>query len=344
MISKKLVFGLVLFVAIGLAIGTYSVRTNHNKTNSQTSKKVEASTNQAVITSQPDWDVGTKDNIDSSSSPGSIVINNSGSNTLSLSGKTTVASVDISNKDLPIDNNNDTYWRVQPLRSDATDYWKIDLGQNYNLKKISVFTSCAAIYNGEFYYSTDETNWTLLGFHLGCSDTPAITEGIIDVNARFIRYVPFAPVPDCPGAPSCGFVNFNELSLYIPATATHTTGSTQLNGGSDFFEWQTFTPTYTKPANTNVQFRFRSSTNSTDWTIWTDYQTPSSGSPLDITSLVTSRTGPTDSPTFYKYLQVETKLTSTDGTSNPTLSEYSIGYHTNRPPDKPVAGTVIIGN
>lgn len=132
-------------------------------------------------------------------------------------------------------------------------------------------------------------------------------------------------------------------SAYLPL-GVHTSGSTQLNGGNDFFEWQTFTSTYTKPANTNVQFRFRSSTNSTDWGSWTDYQTPASGSPLDITSLVTSRTGPTESPTFYKYLQVETKLTSTDGVSTPTLSDYSIGYHTNRPPNKPVAGTVIIGN
>lgn len=137
----------------------------------------------------------------------------------------------------------------------------------------------------------------------------------------------------------------DELEFYSTGSqAIHTTGATQIDGGSNFWEWQTFTPTYTKPANTNVQFRFRSSTNSTDWTDWTDYQTPASGSPLNIIPLVTSRTGPAETPTFYKYLQVETKLTSTDGTSNPTLSEYSIGYHTNRPPDKPVAGTVIIGN
>ena len=342
MLSKKLAFSLILLVASGLAIGTYLVRTNHNKNNSQTSKKVEASSSQAVVTSDSDWNAGTTPNI--LVSGGSISISDKVSSKIDLSGKTTAASTDVGDKDLPIDSNNDTYWGISGLRSDATDYWKIDLGQDYNLKKISTFSSCAAIYDDDFYYSTNGTDWTLFNFHQACSDTPAVTEVVININARYIRFVPFAPVPDCPGATECGYVNFNELSLYVPATATHTTGSTQLNGGTDFFEWQTFTPTYTKPANTNIQFRFRSSTNSTDWTSWTDYQTPSSGSPLDITSLATSRTGPTDSPTFYKYLQVETTLTNTDGASTPTLSDYSIGYHTNVKPNKPVAETVIIGN
>lgn len=191
------------------------------------------------------------------------------------------------------------------------------------------------------YGSNNGTDWTLL--HQFNGHGPGISEYTFPAtqNYRYIRNIP--NLSGCDPA-NCTMKLF-EFEVYSNiTTATHTTGTTQLNGGADFFEWQTFTPTYTKPANTNVQFRFRSSTNSTDWTSWTDYQTPSSGSPLDITSLVTSRTGPTDSPTFYKYLQVEAKLTTTDGTSTPTLSDYSIGYHTNRPPDTPVAGTVIIGN
>jgi len=51
-----------------------------------------------------------------------------------------------------------------------------------------------------------------------------------------------------------------------------------------------------------------------------------------------------ESETFYKYIQVETTLTSTDGVSTPTLSDYTVGYHTNVAPSKPTAGTVIIGN
>jgi len=60
---------------------------------------------------------------------------------------------------------------------------------------------------------------------------------------------------------------------------------------------------------------------------------------------VTSRTGSdSNNPTLYRYLQVQATLTNTDGTSTPTLSEYSIGYHTNRPPDKPTGLTAVIGN
>jgi hypothetical protein len=59
--------------------------------------------------------------------------------------------------------------------------------------------------------------------------------------------------------------------------------------------------------------------------------------------LVTSKTGSPGSETFYKYLQVETILTSTDGSATPTLSDYTINYHTNVKPDKPVAQTAVIG-
>ena len=59
---------------------------------------------------------------------------------------------------------------------------------------------------------------------------------------------------------------------------------------------------------------------------------------------VTSREGELGGEDFHKYLQVKTRLTSTDGVSTPTLSDYTIGYHTNVPPDKPTAGEVVIGN
>lgn len=310
------------------------VRSNHGKTKDQSTKKVEASSSQFPLTSQTDWDTGTKDNIDSSSFSGSIKINNLASSMLNLSGKTTVANADIANKDLAVDSNSNTSWGLHPLRSDASDYWQIDLGQEYNLKKISTISSCAAIYNDNFYYSTDGTNWALFNFHNGCGTDPATTEGVIDINARYVRFVPFAPVPNCPPDVSCGFVEFYELSLYAPATAaTHTTAPTQIDGGANFWQWETFADTKTVPANTSVTYRFRTSTNGSDWTNW-----------VGSIGAVTSRTGDdSNDPVKYRYLQVETTLSNTDGASTPTLSDYSIGYHTNRPPDKPVAGTVIIG-
>jgi len=335
MISKKLIYGLVLVVAIGLAIGTYSVRTNHNKSKGQTSKKVEASSSQAVLTSQSDWEAGIYDgSADLTSSPGDVKM--SAASKIDLSGKTVTATQDEGEKNNVIDGNLATLWQGT---NTSAFYWIIDLGSSVSVSKVRAYNVDDTVPLGfNLYTSTNGVDYTLRGLFPNYEFWREIS--FLDS----VRYLKLQALQLSPPAPPAT-ISISELEIYgVNLSATHTSAATQLNGGTDFFEWQTFTPTYTKPANTNVQFRFRSSTNSTDWSGWTDYQTPSSGSPLDITSLVTSRTGPTDSPTFYKYLQVETKLTSTDGTSTPTLSEYSIGYHTNRPPNKPVAGTVIIGN
>jgi len=133
-----------------------------------------------------------------------------------------------------------------------------------------------------------------------------------------------------------------EFEIYgdTPASATHTSGATQIDGTANIFEWQTFTPTYTEPANTDISFKLRTSTDGATWTAWSASQTPASGTPLDISALVTSISGNDK----YRYIQVETTFSNTDGASTPTLSDYTIGYHTNVKPDKPVAQSVTIGS
>jgi hypothetical protein len=130
-------------------------------------------------------------------------------------------------------------------------------------------------------------------------------------------------------------------SYIYNSPGVHTSAATQITN-ANLYQWQTFTATYDKPSNTNVSFRFRTSTDAASWTSWTASQTPASTVPLDISALVTSSTGPPGGETFYKYLQVETTLTSTDGVSTPTLNDYSIGYHTNVAPSKPTAVTATM--
>ena len=348
MISKKIVFGLVLLATIGLSIGTYWVRTNHNDTNeNQAIKKVEASSISATLTSQADWQAGANTGADLTGSQGNVKIDLSAGGPMDLisiynaDNSSVVATTDNANRSLSIDDNSGTYWHTTTPAYN-TDRWTIDIGATHtfaylqlvsfnNLSdpegvlKINVSTD-NVIYNDLCLLS-----WVNVGqLDIANSSTDVRCSGIHPFTARYVRaYI------DKETSFGDNDWNFIELDLYPTPTATHTSGTTQLNGGDNFFEWQTFSPTYTKPTNTDVQFRFRSSTNGTDWGSWTSYQTPSSGSALDITSLVTSRTGSTDNPTFYKYLQVETKLSSTDGTSTPTLSEYSIGRHTNKKPNKP---------
>lgn len=137
---------------------------------------------------------------------------------------------------------------------------------------------------------------------------------------------------------------YNGAELYDTAStisAVHTSAATQIDGTEggtkNFVSWETFTPTYTKPANTNVQFRFRSSADGSSWTSWSASQTPTSGNALDISALVDSASGAN------KYLQVEATLSNTDGVSTPIIDSYDIGYHTNVAPSAPSNLTAVVG-
>ena len=120
-------------------------------------------------------------------------------------------------------------------------------------------------------------------------------------------------------------------TIFGAGIATHTTGATQIDGGENFWSWEGFTPTDSEPANTSIDYRYRTSTDGSDWTAWT----------ADFGS-VTSRTGDdSDDPTLYRYLQVEATLANTDGVSTPTIDAYDIDYHTEVKPNKPSAQTAV---
>jgi hypothetical protein len=128
---------------------------------------------------------------------------------------------------------------------------------------------------------------------------------------------------------------YNNTELYDTPTSTnalHTTTSTQIDGGANFWQWETFTDSKITPANTSVTYRFRTSSNGTDWTSW-----------VGSIGAVTSRTGDdSNNPTKYRYLQIEATLSNTDGASTPTIDSYSIGYHTNQKPNAPTAMTAVV--
>jgi len=114
-------------------------------------------------------------------------------------------------------------------------------------------------------------------------------------------------------------VNFTISELeayYLPLTATHTSASTQIGDvssdlGRYVVEYNGFDTTETEPANTTIDYRFQ--------------LVNSSGVTLSQTKIDASET----------YLQVQSRLTSTDGVSTPTLSDYTASFHTNKPPNAP---------
>jgi len=304
-----------------------------SKNNSQL--KSSASSSSAVLSSQADWQAGTTSNI-TAGAGGDIVINDKVSQLENISGASITADPS-ANKSNPIDGDTGTSWTGN---AGTPSEWMIDLS-NSKLRLVDINMANVRNYSTS-QYSLDGASWTTL---VCGSDGTTCSSGTgpgYDFASHFLqtfRYYKFHYDGDGVNGPS-----LREFTIHLPSSATHTTGATQISGGDSYWGWQTFTPTYTKPTNTNIQFRFRSSTDGSNWTGWSDAQTPNSGSSLDISALVTNRTGDTDNPTYYKYLQIETTLSSTDGVSTPTLDDYSIGYHTNAAPSKPTGLTAVIGN
>jgi hypothetical protein len=307
-------------------------------------ESANASSTNKILTTQSDWDLGSKTNTLTTNGTLSISDVASGSSLDLTQGVTITSSADTAGKENLVDNNENTHWNYcaccavsggcgnscsidwQPL----THYWwQVDLGTSQPISSVMYrrFSANWAYYPSS-YYSVDGTTFTL--FPQNPLSAP--------VSVRYIKIDTFTG-----SQPSGCVANLSDIKIIGPATATHTSAADQITN-ANLYQWQTFTPTYSKPTNTDVSFRFKTSTDGASWGSWTASQTPASGSHLDISSLVTSKTGSPGSETFYKYIQVETTLTSTDGVSTPTLSDYTIDYHTNVKPNKPTAQTAVIGN
>jgi len=327
MFQKRTLIIVFVIVALGLASGTFFFRSNQTKP----PKKVEASSSNATITSQADWDAGSKTNVDSASSPGSIKVSNLSSGTVDMlaiynnNPSSVTTSVNSSTRSNAIDGNILTAWSFTSDSIPVTEWWKIDLGQVYKIIKVRAVNTGSAIL-AAYQGSTDDASYSDMASFQEDSNWQESTV-TPSVNARYVKV-------SCTVGGGVGWhgCNLAEFELYAGATAIHTTAPTQIDGGENFWQWETFTDSKTTPANTSVTYRYRTSTNGSDWTAWVG----------DIGS-VTSRTGDdSDNPTKYRYLQIEVTLSNTDGASTPTIDSYTVGYHTNQQPNAPTAMTAVV--
>jgi len=298
-------------------------------------RRTNATSTSSSITSQADWQAGTVSNVDSTSGAGSINIDSKGASNIDLIGKTIIADYDDSNKGRLVDGATSPYWGSNAY-SPTDYYWQIDIGEAKNIKEIRVFAA-ASDWWYKIQYSNNGTDFSDYSSYYSPAGGGWATYTSV-VSTRFIKVQCSRHTTGEMAPPG---VYLGEITIQSDASATHTSASTQIDGSEggtkNFIEWETFTPTYTEPANTNVKFRFRTSADASTWTSWSDYQTPASDGAFDISAIVDSASGAN------KYLQVETTLENTDGSSTPTVDSYSVGYHTNLAPSTPTNLTAVVG-
>ena len=306
------------------------------------------------ISSQADWEAGTLNNIDSTTSLGSVEIDETESSFVDLqdiydNDPSKFIADPSSNISYMFDNDNLTVWEFDYPGSEVcanpenyNPYWQVDLGQNVYVVDIQANPRNVRDDFWHVSYSTNGIDFAEFGtFDTGWPDPGDIQTITLNQLARYIRVgVPgggenFVAIEACPAPVLDFFGGIYEFDINTYGLATHTTAATQIDGqeGSaekTLIEWTSFTPTQTTPVNTSISYEFRTSANGSDWTNWSASQAYS-GSPLDLTGLTASR-----------YLQIKATLTTTDAGATPQIDDYTIDFHNNQKPNKPVAQTAVI--
>lgn len=314
---NKLIIGIII-VALVFSIGYAVFGFVKNK---KSTENVGAASGSKAITTQGEWEAGSTTNVDSTTVPGSIMISDktTGNVELDLLPGTVTASPD-ANKRALIDDLLAPEWQCDPVQ---TCWWVIDMGAPIYVGKISIeqLRSSESDFDMSIYTSDDGVDWDLVTTYTvpttgeGLSYLFEYDSGPLPLNKRYWRLAGMAYNPDI------WPVAFNYLKLYSPKPfATHTSASTQLDAGDHpNMDWTTFAPSATIPANTSVNFRFRTSTDGATWGSWTG--STAYAASIDIASLL----GAGDAAK--RYLQTETTLANTDGASTPTLDSYTANYN-----------------
>ncbi|MEI8061124.1 MAG: carboxypeptidase regulatory-like domain-containing protein [Candidatus Berkelbacteria bacterium] len=298
--SRRALILLVSLVSILAVISVYFGF--YGKDDKRVNTKTEAATSSKTLTSNAEWTAGTNTNTTISADPGSSVTMNdktSGAQ-LDTTGMTTTSAN-------PVDGDINTYYGA--AFGDSL-LWEIDFGQSYYLTEIISRKPIAYIGAvGGIQLSINGVDWSSYAQDYWDADE---THQPINASARYAKFYSTAPTP-----PEGWRVY--EVEFYQGASATHISSATQLDGGTHFKDWTTFVPDDDIPANTSVNYRFRTSDDHATWGSYTA-STASAGS-IDIATLL----GAGDAAK--RYLQVETTLANTDGASTPTLNAYTANYN-----------------
>jgi hypothetical protein len=286
-----------------------------------------------IITEQSEWELGTRVNIDSSTIPGQFKIGDFSSASevpLDASMLSANGSAGTVNNILLEDGIN---WGDPFSEGFQGAYHQIDLTQDYNISRFRTkFIWGFYLERIEIQTSTNGTDFVTVvsdsvRAHYGVLGWSEYTLGS-PVVARYVRFAGYGSGP--PGY-SYDF-NTDKVEVFAAMPSRHTTGATQIDGGADFWQWDSNTISQTVPTNTSATYRYRTSTDGATWTSW-----------VDSIGAVTSRAGDdSSSPSRYRYLQVEATLTSTDGVHTPTIDQYDIAYHTEIKPVAPTAQTAVV--
>jgi len=278
-------------------------------------EKIGAAPGPILLTTQADWQAGTLENADIISSPGSIKINDKSESELNLYNifdsdpSSVTANANEATRGNAIDDNIGNSWNTGYSEAPVVYWWKIDLQNNYGLKKFRLLQETTATFMVRT--SVDDVNYSdpisCMGFY-----EPDYCEKSINANAKFVK-IEYQTGPAYPNA------SLYDFELFQNAIAHHTTADTQIDGTASLSSWDSFQPTQSTPAGTTIEYQFRSSNDGSSWTSWSAAQ-EYGGTAIDLSDIDARR-----------YLQVKSILSTTDPAQTPTIDSYTINYTVSEP-------------
>jgi len=241
--SRRALTLLISFVSISAVVSVYLGFSGRESSNINI--KTSASIGSVTLSSEEEWGAGVNINTLLNDPSGVIKINQKEPDSYNLSSATITADPDI-DKGLAADGDCETFWWDQGT-PDSSQYWQIDLGEVVHaIPSVTVHGGIVGDYP-LVHTSLNGIDWTFLseGSIGACGEPPSI-------SAFDVRYLKVQ-----------GVIHpweIWEVAFFQDATATHTSAATQLDAGvCDSSEWTTFVPDDTIPANTSINYRFRTS-------------------------------------------------------------------------------------
>jgi len=271
-----------------------------------------------TLTSQEEWQDGTGNNIDYDTTPGDMTIDleQKAYSLTDIPDESIIESGDptTSGKNNITDGNTESYWQFSNATASTSANVVIDIGELIEINQLDVYSWCPAMeYECQILTSTDNVSYSFLGSAGGLLEGETVFTG-----SRITRYLKIS-------ASSVGYEGYeaqariNEIILSAKILgAQHITDDTQLDGGANLSSWTTLESSASVPANSSLNYRFRTSDNATEWDTWSTSTAHSAE--INLATLL----GETASAK--RYLQIESTFSSTDGLAKPIISDYVVNY------------------
>lgn len=292
----------LLMVALVAVVGTITLVASHASTPALTK----------TWSTNADWNTGALSNVTVNNNVVSLAKKTSTTANMPKSSTADVAAfkptacsstASTSHPCKAIDDENASTWWVS--NSSDPQWAQVDLGQAYNLSEVKVRWKAQYAKAYQVQVSNDGTTWqTVFSTTTGAGGTKDITG--INAVGRYVRMY---------GTKRATSGGYSLYALKVYGQPTSSTGTTYVPSGTETLsfdataasQWDSITPVSNLPVGTAIGYQYRTSTDNSTWSSWSDKSTIANAPQT-------------------RYIQIKATLSTTNTTVTPSLVSLTLAY------------------